>query len=343
MESLEKIKKKKFLIIGSGHKLSLERSYIRAFKNLKIKNINYIFLDNGFFFSLLNKYKYFFLDNLYTYICTKKIYSILRKNKFDFIFIFKGMQFEYNSLLNFKKIQKKAKWINIYTDNPFNFGSISTSNQKVLNSIKFYDYFCVSFNKKLNFRLKKLKANKIIYLPFGYDVTKHKINKIVNKKSVENKINFVGSFDNYRKKYLNDLNFRVDVFGPGWKNKHNLSGKLNINSEEISGSRLKKIISKYAISINLLRKQDKNSHNMRTFEIPAMGGLMLTNYSKEQDNFFKQNKECYMYKNKKDLLKKINYIFSNPKKAYKTRKNGFFKSNHYSYETRLKNLLSNLK
>ena len=82
---------------------------------------------------------------------------------------------------------------------------------------------------------------------------------------------------------------------------------------------------------------------MRTFEIPAMGGLMLTNYSQEQDNFFKQNKECYMYKNKKDLLKKINYIFSNPKKAYKTRKNGFFKSNHYSYETRLKYLLSNLK
>ena len=65
-------KKKKFLIIGSGHKLSLERSYIRAFKNLKIKNIDYIFLDNGFFFSLLNKYKYFFLDNLYSYICSKK-------------------------------------------------------------------------------------------------------------------------------------------------------------------------------------------------------------------------------------------------------------------------------
>ena len=144
MESLEKIKKK-FLIIGSGHKLSLERSYIRAFKNLKFKNIDYIFLDNGIFISFLNKYKYFFLDNLYSYICTKKIDSILRKNKFDFIFIFKGMQFENNSFLNFKKIQKKEKWINIYTDNPFNFGSISTSNQKVLNSIKFYDYFLCFF------------------------------------------------------------------------------------------------------------------------------------------------------------------------------------------------------
>ena len=44
----EKLKKKKnFLIIGSGHKLSLEKSYIRAFKNLKFKNINYLFLDTG--------------------------------------------------------------------------------------------------------------------------------------------------------------------------------------------------------------------------------------------------------------------------------------------------------
>ena len=82
---------------------------------------------------------------------------------------------------------------------------------------------------------------------------------------------------------------------------------------------------------------------MRTFEIPAMGGLMLTNYSQEQDNFFKQNKECYMYKNKRSFEKKLIIFFQIQKKAYKIRKKGFFKSNHYSYETRLKNLLSNLK
>ena len=62
---------------------------------------------------------------------------------------------------------------------------------------------------------------------------------------------------------------------------------------------------------------------MRTFEIPAMGGLMLTNYSKEQDNFFKQNKECYMYKNKKDLLKKLIIFFQIQKKLIKQEKMGF--------------------
>ena len=59
MENLEKLKKKNFLIIGSGHKLSLEKSYIRAFKNLKFKNINYLFLDTGKLESFFTKHSLF--------------------------------------------------------------------------------------------------------------------------------------------------------------------------------------------------------------------------------------------------------------------------------------------
>ncbi len=340
MENLVKTKKKKFLIIGSGHYLSLERSYLRAFKKLKINKVDFCFLDTGIIFSFLYRYHYFFFNFIYYYLCKNKVEKILKKKEFDYIFIFKGMQFNNKTLKNLQLLQKKAKWINIYTDNPFNFKSRSTSNSNIIDSIKFYDYFCVSFKNSLDKKLKKFKVKKIIFLPFGYDSYKHKINKVIKKKNINKKINFVGSFDLYRKKFLNSLNIEIDVFGAGWNKKHNLNGKLNIHESNISGIKLKKVISSYSISINILRQQDKNSHNMKSFEIPALGGLMLTNFSREQMFFFKNNKECFMYKNKDDFIDKIKYIFSNPTKSYLIRKNGFNKSKLYPYENRLKKILS---
>ena len=82
---------------------------------------------------------------------------------------------------------------------------------------------------------------------------------------------------------------------------------------------------------------------MRTFEIPAMGGLLLTNRTKEQISFFRENKDCFMYKDTKELKKKIKFIINNKKRAERVRKNGFFKSKKHSYENRLKYLLSIIK
>ena len=40
---------------------------------------------------------------------------------------------------------------------------------------------------------------------------------------------------------------------------------------------------------------------MKTFEIPAMGGLMLTTRSTEQNSFFPENKGCFMFDDIKEL------------------------------------------
>ena len=82
---------------------------------------------------------------------------------------------------------------------------------------------------------------------------------------------------------------------------------------------------------------------MKTFEIPAMAGLLLTNRTKEQNFFFRENKDCFMYKDIKELKKKIFFIINNKKKADRVRKNGFTKSKRHSYENRLKYLLSVVK
>ena len=59
---------------------------------------------------------------------------------------------------------------------------------------------------------------------------------------------------------------------------------------------------------------------MKTFEIPAMGGLMITKRTKEQKNFFPENKASLMYQNLNELKNKIRKVLKNPKKFSKISK-----------------------
>ena len=81
---------------------------------------------------------------------------------------------------------------------------------------------------------------------------------------------------------------------------------------------------------------------MRTFEIPANNGLMLTTRSYEQNKFFKENKACFMFSTKKELNDKIRFILQNPKKAEKVRQCGNSLVAKHSYINRIKYLIKKL-
>ena len=100
--------------------------------------------------------------------------------------------------------------------------------------------------------------------------------------------------------YLKNLSdFKIIVGGDGW-NKFKLSKNVtyvgNVNNKKVF-----KLINASHLSLNILRDQNENSHNMKTFEIPAMGGLMITKRTKEQKNFFPENEACLMYQDLNEL------------------------------------------
>ena len=112
--------------------------------------------------------------------------------------------------------------------------------------------------------------------------------------------------------------FKIVLAGDGW-NKFN----LNKNIEYLGNADVKKfseMINSSEISLNILRKQNEHSHNMKTFEIPAMGGVLLTKRSYEQNQFFPENKASLMYNNISELKQKI-YFKKKSKKNIKNKKN----------------------
>jgi len=331
------MKQPKILIIGSKKQYSLEKSYQRAFKSLGIKKI--YFFSNDLYFYLYSVLSNLRLSLLFFFIrlyFKKELnFFLSRIENVDIIIVFKGLELKKEDLVKLKEKYPISKIINIYTDDPYNLSSPATSSTLLLNLIPLYDCFFI-WSKKIRDKLKKnYKSYKnFYYLPFGYDSFLHKYIKTKIDKKI---ISFIASGDNYRKNFLKKINrYKINIFGNNWR----LNSTNHIVKDFVYGSKLSKIISQSFISINILRKQNEGSHNMKTFEIPAMGGLLVTTRSYEQNIFFPENKACLMFSNSRELQDKIDFLLNNVKIATKLRNKGFELSKKHSYIERAKYLLN---
>ena len=59
-----------------------------------------------------------------------------------------------------------------------------------------------------------------------------------------------------------------------------------------------------------MRIHNEDSHNMRTFEVPGIGGLQVAPYTREHNIFFEDGKEIFLYKNEDDCVTTINYLLN---------------------------------
>jgi spore maturation protein CgeB len=323
------------LIVGQQSHYSLEIFYKKAFHSIGIKKV-FLFSNNIYFYlyCLLRSFRLNFFYIPIKYIYQNRLNLFVKKNNFNFIIIFKGIEIDKNYLIELKRKNPKTKIINIFTDDPFNLTSVATSSSSLLSSIPIYDYFFI-WSRKIKSKLqKRYNTNKnFYYLPFGFN---NRINKINKNKIDIDYISFVASGDQYRKNIIKKINrVKINIFGNSWKKN---TGNHIVNAF-VYGKKLKDIVAKSFLSINILRRQNKNSHNMKTFEIPAMGGLLVTSRSKEQNIFFPENKASIMFSSISELQKKILFLKKNTKIAERIRQKGFELSRYHSYNERAKYLL----
>ena len=77
-----------------------------------------------------------------------------------------------------------------------------------------------------------------------------------------------------------------------------------------------------------------NSNNMtgRIFEVIGSGGFLITEYNASIEYFFEPGKDLVIFKNKSDLIEKINYYIKNPFERNEIANNGYNKFiKYYNY------------
>lgn len=287
---------KNILIIGSTDPAALELIFSNELNHLGIQN-HVMGVQNVFLFyyrgSLMNKIIYRLgLSRVILQIQNKIKDEVVKRNP-DTILVFKGMEITPNTLEWIKL--KGIKIINYNPDHPFIFSGRGSGNKNVSDSIRQFDYYCSYADDVVN-KLKNLGVQSV-KIPFGFD-EKGFVYKELEPSEEIRKTCFLGNADKFRVKFLNDLakmGLKIDVFGENW-GQFSLNPSINVGSAKY-GNEFWITLQKYAVQLNLLRPHNLHSHNMRSFDIPGAGGVMLAPFTEDHANFYKDCQDVFLFNN----------------------------------------------
>jgi spore maturation protein CgeB len=189
---------------------------------------------------------------------------------------------------------------------------------------------------------------KTAFLPFGFELSEAEYAAVESAPEIH-KICFIGNPGKTRIntiRYLATSGFEVDVYGHGW-NQTALKKIKNVNIfDAVYGQEFWKKLRQYRVQLNIFRKHNVGSHNMRSFEIPAIGGIQLAPYSAELADLFTEGKEIFFYRNDEDLLKQAIKLISAPSASieeYRQAARDRSMTSSYSYRDRAITVYENLK
>lgn len=182
--------------------------------------------------------------------------------------------------------------INFLTDDPWNPAHTASW---VLDALPMYDI--VFSPRRANIPDLERLGCIAQYLPFAYDPALHfrELCPLVQADSYECDVLFYGGADQDRLPYITsliDAGLDVHLYGGYWnryaKTRPYWKGMANAQT-------LRWAVSSAKVTLCLVRRANRDGHVMRTFEIPAMGGCMLTEDTEEHRAIFGEDGERILY------------------------------------------------
>lgn len=297
----------KVLIVGSDEIYAIENYYVQHLTDIGISV--QLYPAQKFFFRY---YQRSVVNKMICRIGLSSILSSINKNlKYivtefnpDVLWVFKGMEV-FPSTLKWCK-QRGIKLVNYNPDNPFIFSGTGSGNKNVTNSITLFDLH-FTYNIEILEQLEQRGLN-TKFLPFAFE-NSHEVNQVLKEENEIVKLCFIGNPDKERANFIMEIARRgieVDLHGNQWDRFVN-HPNLRIH-EAIYGAQLLRALRKYRIQLNLMRVHNEDSHNMRTFEVPGVGGIMIAPSTKEHRFFFEENREAFFFKDINDAADSIKAI-----------------------------------
>jgi hypothetical protein len=300
----------KILLIGSDYTWSIERIYNRELEALSHK-VELVAVQNMFYDyyykSVLHKLIYRVgLSNILTKI-NKILLNKINNEHYDLIWVFKGMEIFPETLKALKK--KTNKLINYNPDNPFIFSDKGSGNQNVTNSISLYDLH-LTYDAWVKEKMEREFNIPTQLLPFGFDEEAISDEELKAVDEIQ-AVCFLGNPDAYRVAIINSLletGIEVHLYGNDWAKF--INHELAVIHNPVYGLEFYYILRKYRVQLNVMRTHNLNSHNMRSIEIPGVGGVMLAPKTADHLNFFEVGSEIFIYADNISLATEVQRILN---------------------------------
>jgi spore maturation protein CgeB len=227
----------------------------------------------------------------------------------DIIWVFKGMEISPDSLSWAKS--KGIRLVSYNPDNPFIFTGKGSGNSNVTKSIGLYDMH-FTYNRSIQKRIQSDYDARTAILPFGFDISEGLFRQCSEMPEIL-KACFLGNPDDQRADFINKLaeaGVSMDVYGNFWDK---FIDHRNITIyPAVYGDQLWMKLRQYRVQLNLMRIHNEDSHNMRTFEVPGIGGIMVAPDTPEHREYWENGKEVFLFKDLESCISQIRMVLSLP-------------------------------
>jgi spore maturation protein CgeB len=267
----------------------------------------------------------------------------------DLIFFYRPVHI-YKKTYDLLKEKSNSVLISYFNDDPFSEKSSYLKWRHFINSIGRFDINYIARYKNCK-EYEKFNSNRTIYLGHFYVRDIHYKN--VNDKK-ERDVIFAGHYEN---------DFRVDciesilsngidfsLYGGGWNNfikksENNLLLRKFYPVHPVIGNEYRDKIAQAKIALCFLSKLNNDDSTSRSFEIPAIGTFMLSEYSDLLANIFKEGEEVEFFRSSGELLDKVKFYLKNDEAREKVAMKGFEKviNGKFSSYDKVKQILDDLE
>jgi len=241
----------------------------------------------------------------------KRLLQAVEAARPDVLIIFKGV--DYTPALLREIAARGVKLVNYNPDHPFRFFLAGAGNANVRDSISAYDLFFTYSGPIANELADAYPALKVAVLPFGHAVDDDLHDRLASEAEVLRGC-FNANPDEERAeaiRLLTQNGIAMDVFGWGWEKFVMPGPMLRIYPVE-QGLDMLRILRRYRFQLNMFRPHNEGSHNLRSFEVPAVGGIQLAPDSPEHREFFVADRDAFFFSDNDELLAQASKLLAMP-------------------------------
>lgn len=312
----------RILFVGNQFLGSNATSLAQGFSNLgnEVKIIdpnNFLPFENR----LNNRIAYKFdLNRVYSHVCERMerhLFNILARERFDIMFVFKGLGISENVLKSFPGVT-----IHYHPDDSSNGDNTSL----IFNlAEKYYDFHFTSKRHNIEEIQKRTGNHQVHFIWYAYD---DKLHRLENSYYSNHNFGFIGTRRPDRVKLINSLSKkyrkRFYLAGHAWSRDVKLRARCHVMNEVYGGDYLN-LIRQAPIQLGLLNSENRDTHTARSFELPASGALLLAQRTYEHQSLLEDNEEAVFFSDEDELISKLDWLLNSPQEVERIRINGYNK------------------
>ena len=201
-----------------------------------------------------------------------------------------------------------------HPDDPFNIRRVrGPSHPRAVSQIRAVDHYFI-WSERIAQRIRRVSTTAVSYLGFACDpeFTRPIALSETDHARFDADISFVGNWAPKREAWLaplaRDAELRLAIWGESdWQN---LARDPNVRASWrglATGDDFVRAVLCSRASINILRPQNETAENMRTYEVPACGGVLLAEWSAQQSHVFRDGVEALYAKSPAELVERARF------------------------------------